>query len=337
METYDLNIATFNVENLDDPAPGPDFKPPSLNDRIDVLRPQLHRLRADILLLQEVHSQKSGRTRKLTALKKLLAGTRYENYTMVHTTKSKRSKVPMAYRNLVILVRPDIKLKKSFQILNDYLKAPVYQMMLANPAVTEPRAIEWERPILYAVVELPDGQDLHIINVHWKSKLPTPVPGQKVDRFTWADIGASGEGAFLSSMKRVGQAAETRVFIDTLFDANPDALIVIGGDFNADFDEVPTKIVQGLVEEHGNPDLVPRHLIPCETSVSSEGRYSILHHGQKRMFDHLMISRGLLHYYVSARVLNETLKDESIAFATDDKYPGSDHAPVVAEFIVDEH
>jgi len=56
------------------------------------------------------------------------------------------------------------------------------------------------------------------------------------------------------------------------------------------------------------------------------------------MFDHLMISQALLHYYTNTtHVLNETLKDESIAFATDDKYPGSDHAAVVAEFILDEH
>ena len=72
--------------------------------------------------------------------------------------------------------------------------------------------------------------------------------------------------------------------------------------------------------------------------MAGDARYTILRHGQRRKFDHLMISQALLHYYTNTtHVLNETLKDESIAFATDDKYPGSDHAAVVAEFILDEH
>lgn len=45
-------------------------------------------------------------------------------------------------------------------------------------------------------------------------------------------------------MKRVGQALETRMLIDGLFDAHEDALIVVCGDFNANLDEVP---VEGAV------------------------------------------------------------------------------------------
>jgi hypothetical protein len=44
-----LRIATFNLENLDD-KPG---QKPTLEKRISVMRPQLLRLKADILCLQE--------------------------------------------------------------------------------------------------------------------------------------------------------------------------------------------------------------------------------------------------------------------------------------------
>jgi hypothetical protein len=44
------------------------------------------------------------------------------------------------------------------------------------------------------------------------------------------------------------------------------------------------------------------------------------------------MSRSLLGHYRNSEVHNELLHDESIAFATDVKYPESDHAPVVAEF-----
>ncbi len=52
-----LRIASFNLENLDD-RPGAS---PTLADRIAVMRPQLVRLRADVLCLQEVNGQEQAR------------------------------------------------------------------------------------------------------------------------------------------------------------------------------------------------------------------------------------------------------------------------------------
>ncbi|MGD2247231.1 MAG: hypothetical protein PVF58_02415 [Candidatus Methanofastidiosia archaeon] len=37
-------------------------------------------------------------------------------------------------------------------------------------------------------------------------------------------------------------------------------------------------------------------------------------------------------YYTKSEIHNETLHDETIAFATDEKFPESDHAPFIAEF-----
>ena len=66
-----LRIATFNLESLDD---RPGLEPP-LAARIAVLRPQLERLRADVLCLQEVNGQPSGHhaPRRLLALDALIA------------------------------------------------------------------------------------------------------------------------------------------------------------------------------------------------------------------------------------------------------------------------
>jgi hypothetical protein len=53
-----LRIATFNLENLDDtPTAAGSDREPTLAERIEVLRPQLNRIRADVLCLQEVHAQ----------------------------------------------------------------------------------------------------------------------------------------------------------------------------------------------------------------------------------------------------------------------------------------
>ena len=60
--------------------------------------------------------------------------------------------------------------------------------------------------------------------------------------------------------------------------------------------------------------------------------------GQKPTLDqriallHVLVSRARFAYPRCAEVHNESMHDESSAFATDEKYPESDHAPVVAGF-----
>ncbi|OYW52548.1 MAG: hypothetical protein B7Y80_18130 [Hyphomicrobium sp. 32-62-53] len=68
----------------------------ALDDRIPTLRPQLERLRADILCLQEINSQHSPDLshRTLRALDKLLEGTRYQMFARAATTPRFRDKGP---------------------------------------------------------------------------------------------------------------------------------------------------------------------------------------------------------------------------------------------------
>jgi hypothetical protein len=71
-----LRVATFNLENLDD---GPDVQP-TLSNRIRIMRPQLERVRADILCLQKVHSQGPNGAQTFAALQELLSGTVYASF-----------------------------------------------------------------------------------------------------------------------------------------------------------------------------------------------------------------------------------------------------------------
>lgn len=321
-----LRIATFNLENLDDKL----GKKPTLTERIAVMRPQLVRLNADILCLQEVNGQEEPEhPRRLLALERLLEGTPYAGYSKVSTMTADGKQV-YDERNLVILSRYEIT--EHHQYKHDYAPAPRYQKVTAQPEEHEADEVTWERPILHAKIKLDDNKILHVINLHLKSRLPSYVEGQKVDRYTWKTASGWAEGFFLSSMKRVGQALEARMLIDTLFDADEKALIVVCGDFNADLDEVPLEAIRGDVENTGNGRLATRVMVPCERTIPEPSRFSLLHHGQGRMIDHLLVSRTLLAYYRSSEIHNELLHDESIAFATEEKYPESDHAPIIADF-----
>ena len=169
--------------------------------------------------------------------------------------------------------------------------------------------------------------------MHLKSKLASPIPGQKIDNFTWRTVSAWAEGSFISGMKRLGQALQARLLIDSLFDAEGlETLIAICGDFNSDASEVPLQTICGPVEETGNAEHGPRLMVPCENNIPDSSRYSLLHLGIGNMLDHIIVSRPLLRFFRGAEIHNEALPDESGAFRTDVNFPESDHAPVIANF-----
>ena len=323
-----LRIATFNLENLDD-KPG---DKPTLAKRISVMRPQLLRLKADILCLQEVNGQEEkGKPRRLLALNRLIKDTPYADYSMV-STKTKDGKQVYDERNLVILSRYEIVSHRQYK--HEYAPAPLYRKVMEKidegEGEEEAERVTWERPILHARVKV-EGETLDVINLHLKSRRPSYVEGQ-VDGYSWKTASGWAEGFFISAMKRVGQALETRILIDQLFDEDENALIVACGDFNSNLTEVPIEAMRGDVENTGNEDLGGRAMVPCELTVPETSRYSYLYLGKGRMLDHLLVSRGMLALYTGAEIHNELLHDESIAFSTDKKFPESDHAPVIAEF-----
>lgn len=294
------------------------------------MRSQVIRLDADILCLQEVNGQeKEGQPRRLLALKELLKETPYSGYHMVCTMTEDGTQV-YDMRNLVILSRHEIV--DHHQYKHDYTHAPYYTKV-TEKTTEENKAskITWERPILHARIDL-GGRFLDVINIHLKSRQPSYIEGQKLNRYSWKTASGWAEGFFVSSMKRVGQALEIRMLIDELFNENEDANIVVCGDFNADLNEVPIEAIRGDTENTSNSRLTGRVMVPCELTIPEQSRFSFLHRGKKRMLDHLLVSRQLLAYYKGSEIHNELLHDESIAAASDTKFPESDHAPVIAEF-----
>ncbi|UCF04393.1 MAG: endonuclease/exonuclease/phosphatase family protein [bacterium] len=320
----EIRVATFNLENFDVSE-----ETPTLEQRISIMRPQIKRLNADILCMQEVNSQEGeGGNRLLQALEELFQGTIYSTYNITCTT-TKEGKY-CEERNLVIASKYNIS--ESNQINNELINAPYYRSITAIPSEAEAKPIIWDRPILYTKIEADENLLLHVINLHLKSRIPTEIPGQKVTGYKWASNPGWAEGYFISSMKRVGQALETRLLIDQIFDEDNEAKIIVCGDFNAHPLEVPVEAIAGRVENTGNGDLTTRVMISCENTIPMSSRHSYIHQGQKRLLDHMLFSNSLLPGFKFAEIHNETLHDESIAYATDTKFPESDHAPFVALF-----
>jgi endonuclease/exonuclease/phosphatase family metal-dependent hydrolase len=323
-------IASFNIENFGDTT----GRGAAIAERIALMRPQLLRLDADILCLQEVDSQRDrGKERRLAALDQLIADTPYADYHRL-ATLSRSRRAPRDKHNLVILSRWPFS--RELQVLHDLVTPPLHRTVHdssdADTGQSEQQPIEWDRPLLYAAVELPVGRRLHLINLHLRAPRAAFLPGQKTDANTWRSMAAWAEGFFLASVKRAGQALEARLFIDQLFDAEPDALIAVCGDFNADAHEVPVRTICGDEEDAGNPHLALRTLVPVERSLADSLRFSVVHHGRPQMLDHVLVSRPLLAWYRSVEVHNEALGDELVTSQAVRGSPESFHAPVIASF-----
>lgn len=322
-----VRIATFNLENL---GTSPRQAVP-LAARLDILRPQFERLNADILCLQEVNAdrQRKQKDRELLALDELVRHTPLEDYHRAHTVRSGTDKLADKH-NLVALSKWPIL--DHVQIWHDHVPPPAYRAATATPSPEEASPVTWDRPLLYCTIALPGGQALHVINLHLRAPLAAPVSGQKEGGFAWKSASGWAEGFYIAMLKRSGQALEVRLLIDRIFAADPESMIVVCGDFNAAEREVPARIISASVDDTANGELASRALVPLERTIPQSQRFSVIHHGEKLMLDHILVSHSLLGRYRHFEVHNELLSDELFGYSMIGQNPESYHAPVVAEF-----
>ena len=322
-----MRIASFNLENLELIS----RSGVTIEERAEILQPQLERLRADILCLQEVNGQRSGHEeqRSVHALDALLKGTPYQSFHRVTTSGPGGSGVADVH-NLVILSRQPILAHR--ELRHAHVPPITYRSVTANPpAPGEP--ILFDRPMLMAEIEGSGGRSVFVFNIHLRAPLATPIPGQKESSAVWKSIRGWAEGFFLSGLKRSAQALELRLAIDALLDADQHAAIAVCGDFNAEDHETPLKLVIGAEEDTGNGLLGSRSMVVLDRMLPKDRRFSVLHHGRPQMLDHILISRSLSGHFSTIEVHNETLEDEVVGGAKVQQSLSSFHAPVVAEFI----
>jgi len=321
-----VRIATFNLESLDDTKGGG----PSLEARIEALAPQIARIDADILCLQEVNAQKRklAKTRVFSALQALMSATGLTGYHLAAST-NRTGTGPRDIHNLVTLSRYAIETTE--QLWHELVAEPRHEFATGEDAGKE-AMLAWDRPVLYTRISLPDAAVLHLFNLHLRAPLACPVPGAKADQFAWNSVAAWAEGFYMSEIKRAGQALELRLAVDGVFDADADALIAVAGDFNSEEHHTPVEILRGSEDNTANGALAARVMVPVEHSLAADRRFTVIHQGRRQMLDHILVSRALLGHYRGSEIHNEALADELVGYASVDASPASYHAPVVAVF-----
>lgn len=311
-----LRLATFNLENLDW-APSRRL---AFDARVRTLRPILQELEADVICLQEVCAQKSAPSfaRRFLALDQLLAGSPYETYFRAASVRP-GTNMPADVHNLVILSRWRIEEQRQF--FHDIVAKWSWTPPDENGARAGPIEISFDRPLLHARIALPEGLRLHVIDLHLRAPRAVPLPGARTSR-AWA------EGQFLAAQKREAQALEARLLVERLFDAEPEPLVAVCGDLNADEYDAPARLLRGVPDEDGD-GRTTRALVSLEERVEEGRRFTVVHAGRKMLLDQILASRKLARACQTVTILNERLQDETTA---KDPILGSLHAPVVASF-----
>jgi endonuclease/exonuclease/phosphatase family metal-dependent hydrolase len=326
-----MRLATFNLESLD---LGPELGGKAHVDfatRAAVMRPALERLSADVLCLQEVNAQHVAgeEQRRLLALDRLIAGTRYEGYERAASTRPGGHGAADVH-NLVTLSRFPIRSVR--EVRHDLVAPPLHTSITAEPGRGAQVPVAFDRPLLVTAIAPPGGPAVTVVNVHLRAPLASPVAGQKTGPFAWRSAAGWAEGFYLSALKREAQALELRLLVEEMLGREPAALIAVAGDFNAEDYGSTLRLAIAAEEDLGASGLSPHSLIVLDRAIPADRRWSVLHHGRAQMLDHILASRALYGHFRGIEVHNESLGDEALGYGKALHSAASYHAPVVVEF-----
>lgn len=170
------------------------------------------------------------------------------------------------------------------------------------------------------------GKKLHVVGVHIKANFLMPEKNTAGEAHPMKTQITAADGLIRSEVFRFSQAKKLRELIDTFFTVDPDVLVIVGGDYNAEENYAVYRIIRGVIND--NPDT----LIATSEKVEEEKRFSSLSTtlGRKRLLDHFLISKSLEPYLANVQILNENISENKNA-APNPVLVGSDHAPVIIE------
>jgi endonuclease/exonuclease/phosphatase family metal-dependent hydrolase len=180
---------------------------------------------------------------------------------------------------------------------------------------------------------------VHVVVSHFKSRRATPLRRASGEVIPISSPRSRADAEVRSLAWRAAEALCVRGLVDDVLSREPDASVAVMGDLNDVLDSTTLRIVMTPRAEVGA-------LATCASLVPEGKRFSILHEGKGAQFDHILVTATLRARLVSARILNEELREHAPVLSTSGKAPppspgsalpapptiDSDHAPFVARF-----
>lgn len=184
----------------------------------------------------------------------------------------------------------------------------------------------WSRRDFVHMEVMWNGKKLHIVDIHIKANFLMPEKTAAGEAKPMTTQITAADGLIRSEAFRFSQAKKLRELIDTFFAVDPDASVIVGGDYNAEENYAVYRIIRGVVND------APDTLIEAGAKMEQEKRFSSLSRtlGRKRLLDHFLISKSLEPHLADVQILNDNISEEK-NIAPNLNLVGSDHAPVVIE------
>jgi len=292
-ETGEVTIAAYNLENAFDV-----FDDPYTGDEgTDVkLRWELEAIAKSLALIDAdvvVFSEVENEGILKSIVSQFLANKGYEHISVMPTNSGRGI-------NLGVISRLPIRSITSYR-----------WQTLTHPDAPD-RTWRFARDLMRVDIELPDDRLLHVFNVHFKSNGSSP-------------------GDPNSKLWRTAEAMRTKEIVRGIVAAAPDALVVVAGDFNSNFETRPEQdrpwpAMAHLLEPEADDTQV---LTDLHAGLSDEARVTIPGDGRfpPATFDYVLATPAMAKRVVkgSAKVLQDA-----------ELTAGSDHYPVYATFDLSE-
>ena len=307
-----MKIATHNIEFLFEEGTHThsgkewNYTKELVEARIDHFSKLFSEINADILLLQEIASK--------SVIKRIIAKTGID-YSYFFATPDQNG-----VGNVVLYKQKDV-ICESIPALT-----PLPVFVEGDTDVLGPRI--WSRRDFVHMEMMWNGKKLHVVGVHVKANFLMPEKNTAGEARPIKTQITAADGLIRSEAFRFSQAKKLRELIDTFFATDPNASVIVGGDYNAEENYAVYRIIRGVIND------APDTLIEAGTKIEQEKRFSSLSTtlGRKRLLDHFLISKGLEQNLVSVQILNDNIS-ENKNIAPNPDLVGSDHAPIVIELI----
>ena len=307
-----MKIATHNIEFLFEEGAHThsgkewNYTKEFVEARIDHFSKLFSEINADVLLLQEIASK--------SVIERIIAKTGIDYFYFFATPDQNGV-------GNVVLYKPKDAVCESVPALTSL---PVF--VEGDADVLGSRI--WSRRDFVHMEMMWNGKKLHIVGVHVKANFLMPEKNIAGEVHPMKTQITAADGLIRSEVFRFSQAKKLRELIDTFFAADPNASVIVVGDYNAEENYAVYRIIRGVIND------APDTLIEAGTKIEQEKRFSSLSTtlGRKRLLDHFLISKGLEQHLVSVQILNDNIS-ENKNIAPNPDLVGSDHAPIVVELI----
>eukprot|EP01098_Paradermamoeba_levis_P003391 TRINITY_DN1551_c0_g1_i1.p1 TRINITY_DN1551_c0_g1~~TRINITY_DN1551_c0_g1_i1.p1 ORF type:complete len:353 (+),score=94.84 TRINITY_DN1551_c0_g1_i1:105-1163(+) len=198
----------------------------------------------------------------------------------------------------------------------------------------------FQRPVLRAVLQLPNNQPVTFFVLHLKSKRPVVESGDRHDQKKKAI------GHALSLMTRAAEATAFRhIYLDEVR-KYPNRPVIVLGDLNDVVHSVTTEILSGTAPWKTLPRLAKEEIWNTllystnELQVRQSDRdvtYSHIHNGRYDVLDHVFVSNAFnkanpnhVGYVEQLRMYNDHLEDATVSSGPSEDRLTTDHGQVVA-------